>query len=205
MKYLIFFLLTAILLFGCDDQSDNLSNRFATLEKEQLKTYSPAQMRIMLSELQTTQRLPQWVEAVVDWIRDQFGRDQDPFESGGCSGSGGCGPCSGFCDGKNHFGGTSNGGSSTLSQADYQAGLRLYKLTLMHNQQTGEDRLLFEFPQGSDFINSNNELIIPQDIFFSPQMTQLYNRNSIQLKAGVYPLVFNSNNMGQTLVDANIN
>lgn len=206
MKHLVYSLVIATFLISCNYESDSINNP----PKEQVNSYTPNQMRGMLLEFQSQKRLPKWVEAVVDWIRDQFGRDAELGQPSGCSGSGGCGPCSGFCDGKNHFGGTSNGGSSVLSQSDYQAGFRLYKLTLMYNQQTAEKRLLFEFPQNSEFINSNNELVIPQDIYFSPQMTQLYNQNSIQLKAGVYPIIFNNsnnntNNIGQTLVDAIIN
>lgn len=204
MKYLVLVLSIMLLaLVACNEEQENLvkeqvanNERIEQPKSGDLKIYDKGEIQEILTSLHSNSRVPGWWEKVKKWVKEHTGTHT--FDN--CPYSNPCGPCPGMCIIGGIFDGEDNG-SNNLSQSDYQAGLRLMGLSIVVNQQTGQEKLLFEFDQNSEFLY-NGHLYITQDTPFSNQMLGYYNSNSIVMKAGIYPVVFNSTGKGETLVDA---
>lgn len=204
MKYLALILPFMFLtLIACNEEQETLvKEEVVNHEKiEQpasgdLKIYDKVEIQEILTSLNSNSRVSGWWEKVKKWINKHTGT----YTFNNCPYSNPCGPCPGMCINAGVFDGDDNG-SGNISQAAYQAGLRLFGLAIVENQQTGQEKLLFEFDQNSEFLYNGN-LYFTQDLPFSNKMLGFFNRNSITIKAGIYPVVFNSTGKGETIVDA---
>lgn len=212
MKYLVIIaLLMSCLVISCDEEMEKLPQN--TPSSLHLKTYDKGAIETILNQVNSPARyqdLSYW-EAwnplyYVEGLSGEPELDPQDPKCAGLSG-GDCGECPGFCTrgtnvlGKSVVSGNSNS-SGVISQVNYNNGYRLYSFTLVRHRQTGVEKIMFDFTDRDYFLRNGN-LHIPKDVLLNDQMTRTLQKQSITLKAGIYPTVVDpTTRHPQTIVDA---
>lgn len=206
----ICFLSFGTLLFNnsCTKKKDLITEKTPTVIKSKetdektnvmdLRVYEKEDILKIISSVNSSEKGPGWWEKVKKWIKNHSGTHL--FDN--CNGPGMCGPCPGLCF---YIGGIMSGednGSDILSSEDYENGLRLFKLSLVENKESGEETLMFTFQDKyrDDFIY-NGYLYFPEDTKFNEDLLGLFKKDQILIKAGKYAIVYDEKSrVSQTVV-----
>lgn len=202
MKYLFFAaLIISLFAVSCDEDKAVLKTEADTA----LTVHDESEIKNILSGISNNSRIPNnMVGRFYDWEQDPFdfldhnGRPGDC--PGGSSGPPPCGFCPGFClDAYPDL--TADPHSGPLSTADYNAGLRIYKLGILKHKQTGDKKIFFNTRYINDFFD-NGFLVLDTDLHLSSRITARLNSSNLTIKAGRYALVIDqTTGHGQTVID----
>lgn len=209
MKYLLLaaFIISCFAI-SCDDQKE-IVNTGTTVETN---VYDKDDVEAIISKISSSSRednVGEW-EGINDVGVEAFAGQQTHTSSNAdvCTPRAGlCGPCQGFCEtmgmsGNYELTGVVHTDNGVLSQSKYNAGYRLFTISIIRHKQTGTKKVLIDFKHHQPYLY-NNRLYLRHDTWLSSQLTQRLNHHNIVLKAGTYAATFNTaTGNAQTVIDA---
>ena len=199
---LLFLLSAGVLLGSCSDKPLNNENDDVTFQSslENLQYFPSSRTELILSSL-SQKDLSGWsLESPIPLrIRDHVGTHL--FQN--CNGSNPCGPCPGICLRFGKIAGDIMQKTDSLSTQDYQSGLRVYSLSIIQNNTTNEEKVLFETQYDTDLLNQGS-LYITQKTPVADDITSALNKTSISIKPGIYQAFYQSN-IAYTILDVDMN
>lgn len=132
-------------------------------------------------------------EKIKAWILAHSG--SDPIGNN-CTGNHACGPCAGIC-----FTIWSTGSiveeDYQQTQQDIQDGKSVINIVKIEDNT---NKIIISFDIPSDFVYNEN-LYVPEDTDLGNDIADEFNRTSLILKKGVYPICYQFNDKGETVID----
>lgn len=135
---------------------------------------------------------PLW-DKIKDWFHDHTGT----YLFQGCNFPNPCGPCPGLCL-SGRFNPTLTEDNYELDSTELSEGRARFTLSL----DDEENKLLIGFIDAG-FVYEG-DFYLPEDILMSDELVEHYNKSSILLKAGIYPVYYGDETEGETLIDVEI-
>jgi hypothetical protein len=206
-NYIIIYIIIAfsslvLIWVSCSKDSDVESAKIQ-INQPPIQDYSSSntidkQLAFYYAEYQNTNK--SWVGNIWRWIIAHAGTSQNPPGTPQCGGTNSCGPCPGFCV---------NGSKSSdlfipveetyvLTTEMYANGERLLQIALFNDTIMG-----MTFVQ-SDFV-SVDSLIISDSLSIGNSASSLFNKSSITILPGAYPVSFTHSRNGSTIVNVRSN
>lgn len=150
--------------------------------------------------------IPPWIEAIGKWLKAHSGKAQQ-FHNGQpiCDGNYSCGPCAGFCPfpPKSIYGfpNGDDGQLEEVTEADFENGFRAAKFSIVQNSESQEEKIMLTLTANiSDFVQNGN-IYFEENVFLPDTFVLLFEVISIELKAGIYPIIMDGE-VGYTIIES---
>lgn len=192
---IIFYLLILIGLASCNNDKDDHPSSETDQMTQSVKN-NPDMAESIVNDL-NSKTIGDWWRRTKIWMNDHYGS----YLFNDCSGSGGCGPCIGICFRFGIISGNPTGPNENLPAADYNDGMRSFALSVIVNDVTSEETLMFETAYLDEF-TLDDKLFVPDTVRVDHDITDRLGKNNILIFPGIYSVVFNgSNNLGAVILE----